>query len=163
MKKLLLIVLVLVLATIPLLADKLEFKTTDLAGNSVDSSIFSKSKVTMVNLWGTFCPPCIEEMPYLARLNKDIDNFQVVGFIIDALGRNGKPSPRILNAARPIIMKTGAAYTHILPTKELMNGPFRDVQAVPSTYFVDAEGNIIGTYVGSHDYDSWKKIIESYL
>ncbi|MBR1918420.1 MAG: TlpA family protein disulfide reductase [Spirochaetales bacterium] len=163
MKRLLLIALVLVIAALPLLAERLEFRSTDLAGNPVDSTIFKDSRLTMVNIWGTFCPPCIQEMPDLSKLNRDIEGFQVVGFVIDALGRNGKPNQRIMNDARAIIMKTGAAYTHILPSKELMAGLFRDVQAVPTSYFVDSEGNIVGVYLGSRDYRAWKEIIDSYL
>ncbi len=163
MKKLLLLMIVLVLCLSPMFAEKLEFTTTDLSGKRVDQSIFKSAKVTMVNIWGTFCPPCIQEMPDLARLNREIDNFQVVGFVIDAVTRSGKPSPRYVNEAMSIIMKTGAAYTHILPTRELMSTSFKDVQAVPTTFFVDSEGNIIAEYVGGRDYKGWKEIIESYL
>ena len=36
-----------------------DMKTTDIDGNKVDKSIFSKYKLTMVNVWNTGCSPCI--------------------------------------------------------------------------------------------------------
>ena len=45
------------------------FETVDIDGNKVSSAdIFSKHKLTMVNIWGTFCGPCIREMPDLEEL-----------------------------------------------------------------------------------------------
>ena len=46
------------------------FETTDIDGNQVSSAdIFSQHKITMVNIWGTFCGPCIDEMPDLEVLS----------------------------------------------------------------------------------------------
>ena len=43
------------------------FSTTDLEGNTVTNDIFSQADLTVVNFWGTFCNPCINEMPELAK------------------------------------------------------------------------------------------------
>ena len=44
----------------------------------------------MVNIWATFCSPCIREMPELAELNEAYgDNFQVIGIVVDAADENG--------------------------------------------------------------------------
>ena len=51
--------------------EKITFTATDLKGAAVTSEIFSKNKVTMLNIWGTFCGPCIREMPDLAKLNEE--------------------------------------------------------------------------------------------
>ena len=44
------------------------FTAQDLDGNPVDESIFQGYDVTMINLWGTFCGPCLQEMPDLGEL-----------------------------------------------------------------------------------------------
>lgn len=44
------------------------FTGQDLAGNSVSESVFSESKLTMVNVWATYCNPCLSEMPGLGEL-----------------------------------------------------------------------------------------------
>lgn len=44
----------------------ISFETDDLDGNAVKSEeLFSQNKITMINIWGTYCGPCIEEMPEL--------------------------------------------------------------------------------------------------
>lgn len=48
----------------------ISFETTDLDGNVVRSAdVFKGHRLTMVNVWGTFCGPCIGEMPELEKLN----------------------------------------------------------------------------------------------
>lgn len=42
------------------------FTTTDLNGNAVTEEIFLGKALTVVNIWGTFCDPCVNEMPLLA-------------------------------------------------------------------------------------------------
>ena len=41
------------------------FTAQDLDGNQVDQSIFADADLTMINVWGTFCTPCLDEMPDL--------------------------------------------------------------------------------------------------
>ena len=44
------------------------FETTDTKGNKVTEKIFADKEITMVNVWGTFCGPCINEMPELQKI-----------------------------------------------------------------------------------------------
>ena len=44
------------------------FEGTDLEGNKVSQEVFTQSKLTMVNVWATFCNPCLNEMPGLGEL-----------------------------------------------------------------------------------------------
>ena len=44
------------------------FEGTDLEGNTVSQDAFSQSKLTMVNVWATYCNPCLSEMPGLGEL-----------------------------------------------------------------------------------------------
>ena len=48
-----------------------KFTAIDLNGNKVTEDIFKGKKLTMINIWATFCSPCIGEMPYLETLNKE--------------------------------------------------------------------------------------------
>ena len=50
----------------------ISFQTTDLDGNAVDSKdLFAKNKITMINIWGTYCGPCVEEMPEIEVISKE--------------------------------------------------------------------------------------------
>ena len=44
------------------------FEARDLEGNTVSSQLFSETKLTMVNVWATYCNPCLREMPGLGEL-----------------------------------------------------------------------------------------------
>ena len=60
------------------------FESTDLDGNKITSDIYSNNKITMINIWGTFCGPCIREMPELAQLSEEYKSkgVEIIGWRI---------------------------------------------------------------------------------
>ncbi len=146
--------------------DLIAFDTSDLVGNKVTEALFADNRVTMINIWGTFCPPCIREMPDLGRLSADYKakGVQIVGLPIDLMGQNGSIDEKTKKDAVRIIGKTHADYTHILPTIAMFSGLLKDVQVVPTTIFVDSQGRQIGdAFLGSNSYKGWAKIIDQIL
>lgn len=146
--------------------NKLILDGKDLYGKNIDNSVFKEYKLTMINIWGTFCSPCIKEMPDLAKLNTEYKSqgFQVIGIPIDIINRNYEPSTKKIDYAKQILNITHANYLHIIPTKQMMNSFLKDVQAVPTTIFVDKNGKIIGqTYLGAKSFTEWENIIKSFL
>lgn len=141
------------------------FTTTDMAGNPVNEQVFRGHKLTMVNIWATFCNPCVKEMPDLAQLQAECgDAFQVIGIVVDAADKNGDVLPDKKTEAASIIEITGADYLHLLPSKSLNKAYLNNVQSVPETIFVDENGNQMGVrYVGARSKAEWKKIIDSLL
>lgn len=145
---------------------KIEFNTKDLKGKQVTDSIFAENELTMINVWGTFCAPCIKEMPDLAKLNKanKSKGVRVIGIPIDVVGRGGSIQSREKRNADAIIDATKADYTHLVPSKEMLSGFLYGIQAVPATIFVDSSGNQIGDiYFGARSQKDWQKIIDSIL
>ena len=47
------------------------FESETLDGEKVTEEIFQQADLTMVNIWATFCGPCIQEMPDLAQLSEE--------------------------------------------------------------------------------------------
>jgi thiol-disulfide isomerase/thioredoxin len=142
------------------------FTATDLDGNQVDESIFADHKLTMINIWATFCSPCINEMPELGELNAEYagEGFQVVGIAIDTLNSDGSVSDSQVELAREIVDETDADYLHHLPSSDLIRLKLNQVTAVPETIFVDSEGNQVGTsYLGARSSSEWAEIIEVLL
>ena len=142
------------------------FTTTDINGNEVTEKIFTQSTLTMVNIWATFCGPCINEMPDLGKLNTEYKDqgFQVVGIVLDSKSDNDVTFDNIIESAKTIISDTGASYLHILPSKSLYSIRLNEVTAVPETVFVNSEGNVVGeTYLGSKSKAEWETIIENLL
>jgi rhodanese-related sulfurtransferase/glutathione peroxidase-family protein len=142
------------------------FESTDMDNKPVDASIFKGKKLTMVNIWATFCGPCIQEMPDLSQLNKEYADkgFQVVGIPVDTMGSDGKISDKMVDTAKDVIKEGKADYLHILPSESLNKAKLSQVQSVPETIFVDENGKQVGeSYIGSRSKEDWAKIIEKLL
>ena len=140
--------------------------TTDIYGNKVDDSLISGYKLTMVNVWATYCNPCINEMPELARLYHDWKDkgVQIVGLLSDVTDSALQPVDSKVDLAKTIAEATGADYPHILPSLVIYQKVLSQVSAVPTTFFVDETGMMVGyAYMGSRDYAAWNQIIEDTL
>lgn len=134
------------------------FTSVTTEGEDVTEEIFKESEVTMINMWGTFCSPCINEMPDLEKISNEYDKekFQLVGIVSDSMD---KDDPKV----KDVIEKTGVTYTNIMNSDSLVKVIMNAVQAVPTTVFVDSEGNIIHVEMGGKDYETWKNIIDKVL
>lgn len=143
----------------------LSFTASDIYGNKVSSDIFKDSKITVVNIWGTFCSPCIYEMPFLGELSREYDKseVQLLGVVSDAVDYFGAKDENAVALADELVKETKADYTHIVPSMEVLEFLY-DVTAVPTTFFLDSEGRVIGeAVVGAREKDAWKEIIDNLL
>ncbi len=143
-----------------------EFTTTDLNGNTVTQDIFADYSLTMVNIWATFCSPCINELPDLGQLKSEYQDkgVNIVGIVADVQNSDGSIPEEGVALAKEIVDKTGANYTHLLPSESLNNLIINNVDAVPTTVFVDDKGNYVGEqFVGSKDKQGWAEIIDGLL
>ncbi len=142
-----------------------DFAANDLDGNIVTESILKEKKLTMINIWATFCGPCIREMPALGKLSEEFgSDMQIIGIVLDLCDGNGNILPDKKALALDIIGETGADYLHLVPSSSLNAAYLDGVMSVPETLFVDSEGYIIGeSYMGARSEKEWRSIIESYL
>ena len=138
------------------------FETTDLDGNPVKSEdIFSKNKITMVNIWGTFCGPCINEMPDLEVLNGRLADkgCAMIGIVCDVI--DSADTAR-MEAAKEIIADTGVTYVNLIPWEgmdEALAAAF-----IPTTYFIDSSGCIVGeAAVGARGADEYEALLDEVL
>lgn len=138
-----------------------EFTSVDLDGNAVSQDIFSQADVTMINFWGTYCPPCIKEMPDIQKISEDYaGKAQVIGIPID-VDFDKKDSAEYKKALE-ILDNAGAKFTNIKPTgalKELAGS----MQFVPSTIFVDSEGKVIGDAVVGANLEEYKARLDEQI
>ena len=141
------------------------FSTTDLDGNTIDQSILADYDLTMVNVWATFCGPCIEEMPALGELAAEYADkgVQIIGLVSDALDSDGAISDSQVGTAKEIVAQTDACYPHLLPSEDLY-GVLSQIYAVPTTFFVDSEGAQVGeAIVTAQSKEDWITTIDSML
>lgn len=142
------------------------FSTTDVDGNTIDQSVLKGKKLTMVNIWATFCGPCINEMPDLGELNKEYADkgFQIIGIPVDVTDYYGNIDAGQIELAKDIIDETNADYLHILPSASLNQAKLSQVTSVPETIFIDENGNQIGqSYIGSRSKQQWKEIVDGLM
>lgn len=136
------------------------FTTTDLAGNEVTESIFGEKDLTVLNIWGTFCSPCIREMPELGEWAKELpENVQLVGLVVDIEGEDDTVHKEL---AGEITDKAGADFTHLLVNMDFAP-VMGQVVGVPTTLFIDGDGKIVGDPIVGVNVDGYKKFVEDYL
>ncbi len=132
------------------------FQAKNLKEDEVTESLFTEYELTLVNIWGTTCAPCIREMPELEKLQKNYADkgLKVVGIVSDG---NYLAAGEIVNA----ILVT---YEHIIPSEEFALGYLSEFQFIPTTLFVDGDGVILGEpMVGAYDYETFEEKVKSYL
>ena len=137
----------------------------DLDGNDVSlGELIAGNKLTLINIWGTFCSPCIREMPDLADLARAYaqQGFGVVGLACDILDASGKIQPDVAADAWDILGDAGVEYPVLILSPELERAT--DLMYVPTSYFMDAAGQVLdGPLTGSLSGEEWRALIEKYL
>ena len=143
----------------------INYTVKDLDLNDVALADYVKgNKVTMINFWGTFCGPCISEMPDLGEIERKYKDkgFEIVGLTTDVADPQGNYDESVIDDARSIIEDTGITYPVLVAPVQLMEDI--GLQYVPTTYFLDSEGNVLGSAeIGSKPGTEWENVIDGYL
>ncbi len=142
------------------------FTSETIDGKKVTEDVFKGNKLTMVNVWGTFCSPCINEMPDLEKISKDYADkgVVVIGICADLYDYiRQENSAEKIKDAEDIIADTGVTYMNIIPSVSLNEAKLDYINTFPTTYFINEDGEIISEYIGSRSYNEWGRIIESML
>lgn len=128
---------------------------------TMSSEVFANSKLTMINVWATFCGPCINEMPDLGEVANAYDaaDFQMIGIVSDTVEGDAD----MLAEAKAIIEETGADYPHLLLNEELYINLVGASDSVPTTYFFNQKGELLGYLVGAQSKEVWEEIIDGLL
>lgn len=113
----------------------------------------------MVNVWGTYCNPCLREMPGLGELAGEYDKetFQIIGIICDV--NEGEDQ----SVAEDLVQETGAHYAHLLLNESIYYAMLTDVNAVPTTFFINKNGEILDVVVGSMEKADWEEKVNGLL
>jgi len=132
------------------------FELKNLDEETVTEAMFSEHELTLVNIWGTTCAPCIREMPELEKLQNNYkdEGLKVVGIIADGN----------YLAGREIVNALLLTYEHIIPDEDFALGYLNQFQFVPTTLFVNSDGEIIGDpMVGAYDYETFEETVKDHL
>jgi DsbE subfamily thiol:disulfide oxidoreductase len=118
------------------------FVLPDLAGKVTRMEDF-RGKVVLLNLWATWCPPCVEEMPTLEALSKKMAGRD---FVLLAVSQDETPSN-----VKPWIQNHGFTFPVLLDVRGQV-GADLGITGYPETFIVDRNGRIVHHHVG---YRNW--------
>lgn len=134
------------------------FTAESFDGEIIDESAFSDCRLTLINVWGSYCEPCKSELPALAELDAEYGDgeFRVIGIPVN----EGRATPA---NARELIEGLGADFENIKISASL-KGFIAEINVVPYSIFVNCEGKRIGApHTGAKSKSEWKKLIDGLL
>jgi len=99
-----------------------------------------KGKWVVVNYWATWCGTCMKELPELIDFheNNKENNAVVVGINFETINKNG---------LKEFVAEKTIPYT-VLNTEPVKNTPLGPVPALPTTYIIDPQGNVVAGSIG---------------
>jgi thiol-disulfide isomerase/thioredoxin len=130
-------------ATPPQPAPQVAFTDTD--GRPMTLAQF-KGKPAVVNLWATWCAPCLKEMPSLERLQANLEG----KLIVAAVSQDRSGAQRVV----PFVAEMGLKRLKIYLDPKADLGRALNSRGLPTTVIIDAAGSIIGRVEGSVEWDS---------
>ncbi len=124
-----------------------EFHAIDLAtGDSVSLHERYRGKVTLVNIWATWCVPCRVEMPAMERL---YDSLAPRGFAIAAVSIDeGSPDD-----VRAFGQELGLTFDLLQDRSTRIQQTYQTT-GVPESFLLDRRGVIVKRIIGAHDWSS---------
>jgi len=123
-----------------------DFSVTSLDGKQIRLADL-RGKRVVLDFWATWCPPCVKEIPHFVRLvnNSGTNDLMVIGISSEAKDRLAK-----------FVKEKGINYSIASAEEKDLPSPYKDVQAIPTTFFVDRNGVIQTVFQGYHDYEALK-------
>jgi thiol-disulfide isomerase/thioredoxin len=119
----------------------------DTSGHSVELSEL-QGKLVIVNLWATWCGPCLREMPSLERLQSRLGERVAVLAVSEDRGGN--------KSVEPFIAKLGLKSVKIYIDPKSEVGHAFGVRGLPTSFLIDREGKVLGRVEGAAEWDSPK-------
>ena len=105
-----------------------------------------KGKVVLVNIWATWCSPCVDEMPSMEKLYQEFkdDNLEILAVSIDALGAE---------VVGPFMQKYNLTFPALLDPEGTIRQSYQ-VTGVPESFIIDQQGVLAKKIIGAADWSS---------
>jgi thiol-disulfide isomerase/thioredoxin len=116
-----------------------DFELETLDGRKMKLSDF-RGKAVLLNFWATWCGPCKIEMPWLIEFQKQ---YQAQGFEIVGVAMEDTSKADIA----AFVKEMGVTYT-VMKGKEFVGDLYGGLAGLPSTYYIDRNGKVIGQHIG---------------
>jgi len=120
-----------------------DFSLPDLQDHMVQLSSL-RGKVVFINIWATWCPPCVDEMPTIQRLHDRLhaQGLEVLAISFDALGTQ---------VVAPFVRDYRLTFPVLLDAKNTIERLYR-TSGVPESFIVDKRGHLVEKIIGPRDW-----------
>lgn len=141
------------------LPNQFDFMLQDLDGNRRTRKELQGARATVVDFWGTWCPPCRMSIPHLIKLHfeRASEGVQVIGITYE----EGTPSD-YLPKLKQFAEKAGIGYPLLLDDHQV-GSQLPDFGALPTVLFLDAEGTPRAMVTGYTDPEILNGIVDRIL
>lgn len=127
------------------------FQAETLDGGSFTQDDIADKDLTVINFWGTYCSPCLDEMPDLASFSKALpENVQFITVCVD-----GGIVPE---GAKSILQEAGYEGITLINGDGDFKTLLDEIQAIPTTIFVDSQGNLAGDVIIGGGYENLSEV-----
>jgi thiol-disulfide isomerase/thioredoxin len=136
-----------------------DFALADLAGQNISLASY-QGKVLIVDIWGTWCPPCRAEIPSFVKLQTEYgpQGLQIVGLNYE----NNPDEAAAKEGVQKFMQDNGMNYPCALGTEEIQR-QVPNFEGFPTTLFIDRSGKVRAKVVGAHDYAFLEAIVKILL
>jgi len=128
-----------------------DFKLKDLDGKELSLSDL-KGKKVFLNFWATWCPPCKNEMPEIQKLYEETKDTDLVIVAVEI----GEP----LSEVKSFIDDNKYTFKVLLDSDQSVATKY-NITSIPTSYFIDVDGNIISKISGGLNIDQMKSYIKT--
>jgi peroxiredoxin len=127
---------------------------TSLDGKTLSLANY-KDKVVLVDFWATWCKPCIDGMPEVDKLHKELSakGLVVLGVSID----------QDTKKVGPFAAKKRLSYDLVLDSKAKPTWQAFNVKAIPALFLIDKQGQIVAQWKGKVDHKELRSAVETAL
>ncbi len=136
-----------------------DFDLVDVTGKPLKLADL-KGQVCIVDIWGTWCPPCRQEIPTFVQLQEKYGKY---GFKMVGLNQERGPSAEANEkVVKDFIANNSMNYPCAMISDEVM-AQVPNFQGFPTTLFIDHHGKVRMTTVGFHEYGYMAAVVETLL
>ena len=121
-----------------------------------------KGKVIFLNFWATWCPPCRAEMPDIQKLYERSPREGENAVIVLGVAAPKLGSEKNEAGIKAFMNKNGYTYPVLMDTRGELFRAY-DIRAIPTTYMIDRNGNLVGRVQGALSAENIVKIVEQTL
>ena len=129
----------------------INFKLKDLEGKELSLSDF-KGKKIFLNFWATWCPPCRAEMPEMEKLYQETKDTDLVIIAVEI----GEP----LSTVKPFVNSNKYNFKVLLDSDQSVSLKY-GISSIPTSFFIDIDGNIISKKIGAMNINQMKSYIKT--